>query len=166
MTINLENGKYYELNNGAVKQCKYYSGCYMLGQGYYSKTGIHNHYAADHPLSVKREVETGTLASDTPTLFRDMTDAEKGALLLAEFNGEVIQTYNVVEWFDITGECHFCDDAAHRVKPKPVVENVTLYGSAELQWAFATEELGHDTHSLTLTITDGDITDVKAEGIK
>ena len=216
MTINLENGKYYELNNGKVYQCKYLTGCYMLGQGYYSKAGIANHHTVDHPLSVKREVEAGTLAelnvkpgdvvewvgfeyvghhkldfvhngdeyvfdtpkgpfthilgcsdkfrlisraTETPTLFGDMTDAEKGALLLAKHEGSEIQGWS--EWGWVDGMRLNSNNVAYRVKPKPVVETVVLTGSSELGWIFSDAECHKDTHRLTLTITDGDITDVK-----
>ena len=66
--------------------------------------------------------------SDTPKLWRDMTDAEKGALLLAHHEGKVI------EWTRSPGDTEFRQDSArggrpvwaarhaYRVKPEPKPE--------------------------------------------
>lgn len=56
-------------------------------------------------------------ATPEPKLWRDMTDAEKGALLLAHHEGEVIEYFNN-GWV----KCHapiWRDVHAYRIKPEP-----------------------------------------------
>jgi len=66
---------------------------------------------------------------DTPKLWRDMTDAEKGALLLAHHRGEVIEgraeTWPDGEWSNIPVPS-WNYDSAYRVRPEPKVETVKL----------------------------------------
>jgi hypothetical protein len=65
--------------------------------------------------------------TDNPTIWRDMTAEEKGALLLAHHEGTVIQLFDKADlWFDIE-DPYFADGCAYRVKPEPTVETVTLY---------------------------------------
>lgn len=56
--------------------------------------------------------------------FGDLTDADKGALLLAEHNGYTIQCRDSAEgaWEDITWGPSWCDDVQYRVKPDAVAE--------------------------------------------
>ena len=66
---------------------------------------------------------------DTPKLWRDMTDGEKGALLLADHKGAAIHVWEPIAeaWRPLDfGEFMFLDDKAYRVKPEPVRETVTL----------------------------------------
>jgi hypothetical protein len=70
-------------------------------------------------------------ASDTPKIWRDMTDEEKGALLLAHHEGKVIELYNtfgLARWVDCAYlEDYWNEDIAYRVKPKQVRGVVKLY---------------------------------------
>jgi hypothetical protein len=68
--------------------------------------------------------------TDTPKLWADMTPEEKGALLLAEHEGKVIEVFGIacpgmwhVRWHEDYPVWY--DDAAYRVKPEPKRETVT-----------------------------------------
>jgi hypothetical protein len=65
-------------------------------------------------------------ASDTPKLWRDMTDAEKGALLLAHHEGKVIDVFSDGEWTAPINMIWY-DWNAYRVRPEPVREVRNLY---------------------------------------
>ena len=62
---------------------------------------------------------------ETPKLWRDMTDAEKGALLLAHHEGKVIECWGGSNWIGKShggwGNCN-----AYRIRPEPKVETVKL----------------------------------------
>jgi len=60
---------------------------------------------------------------ENPTLWRDMTDAEKGALLLAEYDGARIETWDSEEkfWEDAGFVPFFEDHEAYRVGSGSVV---------------------------------------------
>jgi hypothetical protein len=62
---------------------------------------------------------------DTPKLWKDMTDEEKGALLLAHHDGKEIEFWAYCEWIGINP--FWLDDFAYRVKPEePKRETVTF----------------------------------------
>ena len=64
-------------------------------------------------------------AVDTPKLWRDMTPEEKGALLLAHHEGEVIEFWDGGdEWNEIKPRWHHVH--AYRIRPEPKVEVVTF----------------------------------------
>jgi len=70
--------------------------------------------------------------SDTPTLWRDMTDAEKGALLLAHHEGKVIEVWVVdhhASWWGEKAVSYWRDDLAYRVRPEPKRETAYLWAS-------------------------------------
>ena len=59
--------------------------------------------------------------TDHPKLFRDLSDAEKGALLLAHYEGRRIVCYgNVSKWFKSPDE-GWCGDVAYRIAPEPLI---------------------------------------------
>ena len=67
---------------------------------------------------------------DSPTLWKDMTPEEKGALLLADHEGKQIQLYFCFftnRWEDATSSPNWVNEVAYRVKPEPKRETVTLY---------------------------------------
>ena len=118
----------------------------------------------DEPVEVHCVQQFAPPKDDTPKLWRDMTDAEKGALLLAHHEG------NVIEWLvpniDHTGseiskswaECQsvgYHPHFAYRIKPEPTRETVTLYGapSKHVQWCL--DQCGLDTHKITFDLIDG-----------
>lgn len=72
-------------------------------------------------------------AANQPKLWRDMTTEEKGALLLAEYDGKVIEWSYSLPWVTArsTAEGYtvvWDDSCAYRVNPEPKVETVELYG--------------------------------------
>jgi hypothetical protein len=153
-------GKTYELNNGKMYICKEgaLTGVQMNGLWYHSD-GRFGAADASHPLSVRRCV------SDTPKTWGEMTDAEKGELLLAHHRGKAIEAYIGEEWV----ECYqprrsiWGDIYAYRVKPEPYVETITLFGrNQDGSWAFTDGYSDKDTHVITLTIRDGEADPVAA----
>ena len=125
---------------------------YILAQNV-SKADAHE-YCVRHSL--------GDVAK--PTLFGELTDAKKGALLLAEHNGETIERriYGGM-WTDK------CDPswgvfAAYRVKPKPVVKTVVMpvYYRDEVKPLFD-EGMSNPTHRLTFDVIDGEPTNPRFE---
>ena len=113
-------------------------------------------------------------ASATPKLWRDMTDAEKGALLLAHHEGRVIEVWASDRW--VADPVAFHDKFAYRVRPEPKRETVTLRGgdfgrNGAIAWSFL--HSGHispytispDTHRITFDLIDGkpDPTSIRME---
>lgn len=64
-------------------------------------------------------------ADDAPTLWSEMTDAEKGALLLAQHNGEKIDCLFGGKWYRSV-DPKFMPNTSYRVKPKPRTEWVRI----------------------------------------
>ena len=105
--------------------------------------------------------------TDAPKLWKDMTDAEKGELLLACHNGETLQSHWSRGWSDLyTFEPRLYPRFAYRIKPKaPKVE--TFISRVQL-WddEYITRicyEHGDDQGKIanithTYTITDGIVT--------
>lgn len=89
-------------------------------------------------------------ASDTPTLWGEMTDAEKGALL-AKHEGKTIEWFSAQEWVICKGEL-WRPYTAYRIKPK------TVQGSLK-----ALNEYGVHTDTFIVNYVDGkpDMTSVK-----
>jgi hypothetical protein len=98
---------------------------------------------------------------EEPKLWKDMTPEEKGALLLAEHEGEQVE----MDCSPVRGQPKWVVDVsptwiptcAYRVKPEPTVETVTLFGKAAGgEWSFGSgTPWRNDTHKITLTIRDG-----------
>jgi len=130
----------------------------------------HRGLSADKPPEQLSSISTFRLisrASDTPKIWGEMTDEERGALLLAEHEGKVIEKspnqYNPI-WAD-KGSSSFVYWCAYRVKPEPVRETVTLHYGV---WGYASAE-GHEgaTHRITFDLIDGkpDCASIKMEEI-
>lgn len=103
-------------------------------------------------------------ASDTPKTWGEMTDAEKGALLLAAHEGKVIEAYNGIAWFE-TPCPKLHSYTAYRVRPEPKRETVTWYVSGSLMPTSL--PCIQDTHRITFDLIDGepDCSSVKMERI-
>ena len=99
-----------------------------------------------------------------PTVFGELTDAEKGALLLANHGGQGVQAHINGRLLDVDMYSILADDVAYRVKPKPVVETVVMSGSN--YGGFHRAERVADTHRLTFDVIDGDLTNPRFEVIK
>lgn len=103
-------------------------------------------------------------ASDKPKLWRDMTDAEKGALLLAYHEGKVIEgrsePWPSDEWIEIQVPA-WCDDSAYRVRHEPKVETVTIHN-----WEVVTDIL--KGHRIIFNTIDGkpDCASIKMEPLE
>lgn len=92
-------------------------------------------------------------ATSKPKLWRDMTAEEKGALLLAAHEGNVIEAHcDKKGWVTIYPSCD--SDLAYRIKPEPKVETVTLYGCG-YEWWQAEKACSEDTHRITFQTIDG-----------
>ena len=98
--------------------------------------------------------------AEEPKTWRDMTPEEKGALLLAEHEGKVIEVCDLAypdEWYEGYDPC-FEDDCAYRIKPEPKRERVVLVGRMDTpdSWAFFISEVyPFDSHRITFDTIDG-----------
>ena len=113
------------------------------------------HYLSDYPETISAEI--GGLYEE-PKLWRDMTDAEKGALLLAHHEGATLQVLSVVNWYDV--EKMVCDpDATYRIKPEPKVEVVALCYR---------QDVGQVKNRITFNLIDGepDCDSIKMEKVQ
>lgn len=176
LAIKLEVGKTYELNNGEVYECKEIRGG---GLGYFVIDGCDYHKDGrfcgcdeGHKFSVKREVISDATEA-TPKTWGEMTDAEKGALLLAEHECNEVEvmissidhTGAVIdsEWVGLMGQ-RIKDDWVVRIKPDQERKTVTLYGYVD-RGSFDVGTGPLDTHRITFTTTGGvpDTDSVKME---
>lgn len=110
-------------------------------------------------------------ATPQPKLWRDMTAEEKGALLLAAYEGKEVQChYGVKGWCRRSFEL-FAVGNAYRIKPEPKVETVTLYGGDtkgnNRRWGFSVQNIGPETHRITFNLIDGkpDCASIKMEDV-
>ena len=97
-------------------------------------------------------------------LWKDMTPEEKGALLLAHHEGQVIEVWSS-GWRETKPS--WCDKLAYRVKPEPMVETVSRYSSSQDYWRFTARKCSRGTHRITFDLVDGkpDCNSVKMEEI-
>jgi hypothetical protein len=68
-------------------------------------------------------------APETPKVWRDMTPEEKGALLLADHEGKVIEVFREKRGWEVP-LCNiprWTPHLAYRIRPEPNRETVTLY---------------------------------------
>ena len=89
-----------------------------------------------------------------PALWTSMTDAEKGAILLAKYDGKEIEGFSYVRgWVSHKGS--FSHARAYRIKPEPVRETVELVNFHESARGYC----------ITFTTTDGepDLSSIKME---
>jgi hypothetical protein len=100
---------------------------------------------------------------ETPKLWRDMTDAEKGALLLAHHRGKVIEVVRYFGeeaefWYQVSDPTWHIDER-YRIRPDPKVEMVTLYGGStkgnNRHWGYSIQHIGPETHRITFNLIDG-----------
>jgi len=98
-------------------------------------------------------METKYNRTDSPKLWRDMTDAEKGALLLAHHKGKVIEFARRGDlsagWNRVAGGSGWLEDYAYRVRPEPKVETVTLNGN-DIRFSWCLKG-----HRITFNLIDG-----------
>jgi len=104
---------------------------------------------------------------EEPKLWRDMTDAEKGALLLAHHEGKDIEAWLYGDKWKVSPP-EWDQHNAYRTKPEPKRETVALYGSKGALWIFGPRISGaYDTHRITFNLIDGepDTASIKMETI-
>lgn len=95
--------------------------------------------ASDTPKKWKGSVWSGNhtygdAPADAPKLWRDMTDAEKGALLLAHYEGKVIECFNshLPGKWRLKAHGGWITYFAYRVRPpEPKRETVALYAGRD-----------------------------------
>ena len=90
---------------------------------------------------------------DTPTLWRDMSAEEKGALLLAAHEGKVIEVFRDGLWLEVSQV--WIDNAAYRVKPDYELKIVKLY-FGELKQGALLSRVRTDTHRITFETINGE----------
>jgi hypothetical protein len=102
--------------------------------------------------------------ADNPKLWRDMTDAEKGALLLAKHEGKVIECYDGYMWFETVTPRWYVPHA-YRIRPEPKVETVTVHYQKD--GATVMPVANGYTHRITFNTIDGkpDTASIKMEAI-
>lgn len=97
----------------------------------YHKMDLHGF--GDGGVYFNTEKEAQALADryngvDTPKLWKDMTPEEKGALLLANLENQIIEWYDTLVGVWHIEELYDWDPSlSYRVKPKPVEEELHLY---------------------------------------
>lgn len=104
-----------------------------------------------------------TKAGNSIRTWGEMTDAEKGALLLAAHEGKVIEyyseTYANEGWTEAERPSFSINQVAYRVRPEPVRETVTITGFSDSDgdWIFAPgASEDYDTHRITFDTLDGE----------
>lgn len=139
---NMSSGKRPEilLKNGEV--------CYnYLGAGYGTPIGL-----------ARQQYRLISRAADTPKTWGEMTDAEKGALLLAYHEGKVIEWFHFDNkvWTNVPHNgCLWDEVFAYRIKPEPKRETVTMYGERNrLYWGFSGGEQWPATYRLSFDTLD------------
>lgn len=179
-TTTPETGTLAELNvkQGDVVECVELS---TMANGHYLTVG--KHYEINDNLKFiddegdpcsghNNKFRIISRAYDTSKTWGEMTDAEKGELLLAWQRGKVIQCWQDDDtpeyWADIT-DPNWNDDCKFRIKPHPQRETVTLYGGTEngKTWGFYTSGANDQRWSITFDTIDGtpDLSSIKMERV-
>jgi len=98
----------------------------------------------------------------TPTRFWDMSDADKGKLLLATHNDQELEMYHPTTtnaysfWSTVSAEHRLRKDRCYRVKPTPRVKTHSLYGSAKTN-TWNCVKAPFDTHMMSYVSYDDEI---------
>lgn len=153
MTVRPETGKFYKTRDGQRAGPISFRGSTAEGlvngelRMWYFNGSYHKR--TEHPLDLVAEW------TDEPKVWGELTDAEKGALLLAHHRGETIQfiPYDGATWkFCIP---QWADNKPYRVKPEPEVKTVSVSCYVSV---------GAREHVGTIDLIDGkpDLTSLKA----
>lgn len=109
------------------------------------------------PLSVWTVIEE----PDTPKTWGEMTDAEKGALLLAHHEGKHVEQWDFDSgvWSGCIAPFQVVASGAYRIKPEPVVGEVVLNAEAynDGTYYFSAASGSADTHRVALPTLDGQL---------
>ena len=77
--------------------------------------------------------------------FRDLSDAEKGALLLAHHEGKRIEFYSSDNWHHVT-TIRWCGENPYRVAPEPKTPDTIDWEHVSPEWNFmARDSFGNAT---------------------
>lgn len=135
-----------------------------IGKDKHVYIACHGSFTYDYDAKFK-------MVSRAVKLWRDLTPAEKGALLLAHHeNPGSVEFLNEDEWVTLE-YLGWLDNFAYRIKPEPVVETVTVYGgntkAMNRNWGFSGDHLGPETHRITFQTINGkpDCASVKMEEV-
>lgn len=158
--MKIEQGKFYRTRDGR-KVGLLYPTCFCdfpwedRKGNWWSMSGHHN---LDVPDSNNPDLDIVEEWVETPKTWSEMSDAEKGALLLAEHEGKDIECFQKTlnDWVALLYPI-FNPEIAYRVKPEPKRETVQLYGRfyANSQWVFGSSDKA-DTHRITFDLFDGE----------
>jgi hypothetical protein len=98
-------------------------------------------------------------ANTQPKPWRDLSPEEKGALLLADHEGKVIEVWAPWSPYWETMEPRWVNDQAYRIKPEPKRETITM-SSKDIRYGVIPK--GYD---ITFDLVDGepDVTTIKME---
>jgi hypothetical protein len=159
MSIKIEEGKFYRTQSGEkvgpMKPSDYENWRWIVVSG---NGECWNHDGSGVARTGSPDLIAEWLDDDTPTRWGRMTSEEKGALLLARHEGEVIEYYNLCgTWRTYGGgiERLFYDSDAYRIKPEPKREMVTLHGCG-FYWEQSEQPCPSDTHRITFDTIDGE----------
>ena len=120
-----------------------------VGYPGWAHTVIDAHYLCDDYYLISRATD------DAPKTWGDMTDAEKGELLLWAHEGGEVQLWSTLSESWIDGTPQWSADVAYRKKPaEPVYEEYGLYGGPD---GFGSGGSMADDYCLTMTTVDGEM---------
>ena len=92
---------------------------------------------------------------EPPTPWKGMTDAEKGALLLAYHRGQEIEVFIDTNWTITKDNPIYSELDAYRIKPSPVVETVAVIWDSAGSMGASVNYDKVKSHRLTFTTKDG-----------
>lgn len=89
--------------------------------------------------------------------WKDLTDCEKGAILLAKHEWKEVEVFKGGQWINEPFSV-FWDNDIYRVKPEPVVKTVGMYGSVgeDFKVVEKTDFFFDETHEITYKTEDGE----------
>lgn len=164
--MKIEEGKFYRTRDGRKVGP-------MVGEGFKWVDGFGGDMDpewSNEPVFKSRRDMVERVGVAKPKTWGEMTDEEKGALLLAEHEGKDIQAlaldHDGSSWVRKHLKSQWFDHVAYRVKPEREVETVTLY-SFRPDEEFGNEYRDTDTHRITFDLIDGkpDCASIKMEEI-
>lgn len=158
--MKIEEGKLYRTRNDSIVGPLHHT-CFDdfpwedCKGNWWTKSGHHN---LDIPGSNNPDLDIVEEWVETPKTWSEMSDAEKGALLLAEHEGKDIECFQKTlnDWVALLYPI-FNPEIAYRVKPEPKRETVQLYGPvySNDQCVFGSSCREY-THRITFDLIDGE----------
>ena len=129
--------------------------------------GVKPHYKENHKgIKLGKSYKDWTIvsrASDNPRSWKELTDQEQGALLLAHHRGEVIEYLSAIDGWcpTIANRPSWQLHTRYRVKPKDIIDTITFFGR-ELEYCDGLVlrsdcRYNKDTISATLPTKNGEL---------